>query len=133
MRIRMAGPLFALALAILASAATLEGQTAEAREGADFLGTWAMTLETPEGVFPLTLDLTEADGQVVGRVGTGDEGQPLESISRSGDRLVGRFDLDYQGMQLPVVITMARSGDALEAEWSFADGMFVTTVQATRR
>lgn len=130
----------ALALAVLALGAVAHGPvTAAAQSSVDaqwaqqFVGSWAATLQTPDGDVPVVLRVLDENGQVGVQLGNDQGGMDIEDVQRSGEALVARYAMDYQGMEIPAVIRMTRDGDALATSWSFADGMYDTSARATRQ
>lgn len=132
-------PLAPLALALAAILSAAVGLPAAAQsalpaaEAADFLGEWRSTLDTPEGPVPTTVRVADAEGRVALRVDFEGLGEvPVTDVARRGAGLLARFSVDYQGSQIPVELTLTPSGDAMRANWSFADGEYTLTTTATR-
>jgi uncharacterized protein len=126
-------------LALALAAGTVDVTAATAQEPVDaewaqqFIGTWNLSLETPDGDLPFAVRVAQEGGALQVELASGDEAQPIESIRRVGDNLVVSYDLEYQGMPLSAVVTIRRDGDALQTNWSFMDGLYVTDAQATRQ
>jgi hypothetical protein len=122
------------ALIASAGAADLTAQsTLDTSEAQGFLGAWAMTLESPDGDVPLVLDVTDANGKLALRVGDGQQGQDVTNVSKTGDELIARYDMDYQGMGIPVILRLKMDGENLQSNWDFAEGMYVTSAVGTKR
>jgi hypothetical protein len=126
-------------LLALALAAGLPG-TASAQSDLDasaaqaFLGTWSISLESPQGEFVMDLELTDASGKVAASIGSEMTGgmQDVTDVSLAGADLVLRYEFDAQGQVVPVAMTLAPNGEALDATMDFADGMFVMYGKATK-
>ena len=93
----------------------LRAQTAPlmTADAANFMGTWLLTLDSPQGPFALTMALTDADGKVVcerrqtgcrvrhhGRAVHDVRGRRQE-ISRSAGRRLRRFGAASDGLEIP--------------------------------
>jgi len=129
---RMILAAFALAAA-LPMAASAQSDL-DASQAQTFLGSWAVSFESPQGELVLDLDITDSSGKVAASIGSDMMGgmQNVTNISRSGDNLVLRYEIDAQGQIAPVALTLAPAGDALNASMDFADGMFVMEGRATK-
>ncbi len=100
-----------------------------ASEGREFFGEWALTLDTPDGKVSVAFNINEARGKVAVRfMGA----EPITNITRSDDKLIARYQMNYQGSPIPVVLTVSRLGEHLETTWDFADGAYMTSAIATR-
>jgi hypothetical protein len=118
-------------LTTLACVSPAEAQDIElaAGDGRDFFGDWALTLETPDGNVSVAFNIGEARGKVALRfMGA----EPITNITKSDEKLIARYQMNYQGTPIPVVITVARVGENLVTTWDFADGAYTTTGTATR-
>src|SRR5262245_25423264 len=122
----------ALRLALVASLAFV-ASTARAQEKikpADvekFMGTWALTLESPQGSFVLNFALSEKEGKVAGEL-TSDiaPAQPVEDISKSGEDLVLKYQGNFQGNAFDAKITMTPDGEkACKVLFDINSGQFM--------
>jgi hypothetical protein len=126
-------------LTALVVAAALPG-TASAQSSLDtsqaqaFLGSWSASFESPQGELVIDIVITDSSGKVAASVGAELLGgmQDVTDVSRSGDNLVLRYEIDAQGQIAPVALTLAPNGAALDCTMDFADGMFVMEGQATK-
>jgi hypothetical protein len=114
-----------------ASAPAASGPTLDAAEVSDLFGTWTLSLVTPDGTVPIAFNIGEQDGRAAVRFG-GADGQAITDIRKAEGGFVARSLVPYQGMSLPVQITVAKDGENLKTEWSFAEGAYVTSATATR-
>jgi hypothetical protein len=105
--------------------------TAEAQA---FLGDWSLNMDSPQGAFVMSLMITDSSGKVAASVGADELGgmQPVTNITRSGENLVLRYEINVQGQSAPVALTLMPDGAALNADMDFADGMFVMSGRATK-
>lgn len=131
---KQAVALFVLVVALAAGRADAHAQALDAAFAQSFVGAWELTLATPDGRVPLMLLIDEQDGVVSVRMGRDPEraGPPIPNVARTGDSLTLRFEMSYQGMDMPVQIDAQRDGEALQTEWTFAEGMYQTSARATR-
>jgi hypothetical protein len=114
-----------IVLAPLAAAAQSPLATADA---AAFLGTWSITVDSPQGAFEQTLSLKDEAGKVAGEISN--QMQPgataITDISRAGTDLVLRFQGDFQGQAFTAKITMTPDGsDKAAVSFDVMDGQFV--------
>lgn len=99
-----------------------------AADAGSFLGTWTLTLDSPQGAFEQTLVLKDVNGKVLGEMtspiqqGT----QTVDDISKSGNDLVLKFQGDFQGMAFEAAITMTADGpDKANVSFDVMNGQFV--------
>jgi hypothetical protein len=99
-----------------------------------FLGSWVIAMDTDFG--PMTLNMTIADqaGKVAASVGSPEMGGMVDvtDITREGDNLVLKYDIDAQGQFIDVLMSLAREGDNLNTSIEAAGGQFMATAVATR-
>lgn len=130
-----------MTLAVVAVAlGTIGATTAEAQAGVEaewaqqFMGSWNVQLDTPDGQMPVVVSVREAGGQVVVVMGNGQaESEPITNVSRSGETLVASYEMEYQGMPIDATIRLQREGEGLSTDWSFAGGAYQTQATGTRR
>jgi hypothetical protein len=99
-----------------------------AADAGSFLGTWTLTLESPQGAFEQTLVLKDVDGKVLGEMSSALQAgtQPVDDITKSGNDLVLKFQGDYQGMAFAAAITMTPDGaDKANVTFDVMNGQFV--------
>jgi hypothetical protein len=127
--------LTAVALVLsVAATGTASAQTLDSSQATDFLGSWAILLTSPDGEVPFVLSLVDKAGKVEATVGTSPtEGMVIQDISKTGDEIVAKYTMPYQGMQLPVVMSLKREGANLQTSWDFMEGAYTTTAVGTRQ
>src|SRR5690606_14497388 len=84
-----------------------------------FVGSWQMTMDTPNGPQPNTLTVAAAESGVTVNLAS-EGGMPapqFASATRKEDTLVALFNLDFDGMQFPLTVNMRRDGEDLVAQW----------------
>lgn len=125
--------LLALTLNIGSFVPSAAAQALDPEWAQQFVGTWDVTLQTPDGAVPIVLSVKEEAHKVTVQLGRGEQqGRPIADVRRSGDSLVARYDTEYQGMSLPTTLSLKRAGDELSTEWDFG-GMYATNHRATKR
>ena len=87
----------------------------------DLVGTWNVTLTSPQGSYPATIDIKEDGSKLVGAV-TGLPGTTPASVERteSGVKIV--FSVDYQGQPVEVAMSGKVTGTAVKGTVDYAGG-----------
>jgi len=117
----------ALVLAAALPMSTSAQSSLDVAQAQSFIGTWAISFESPQGEFVMDLALTDASGKVAATISNDMMGtQDVTDISLSGANLVLRYEIDAQGQIAPVALTLVpQQGGMVNATMDFADGMFV--------
>ncbi len=105
-------------------------------DAAPFLGTWALTLQTPHGNFEQTLTLKNTNGKILGEIANPMQpgAQPIDDISKSGNDLVMKFQGDFQGMAFAATLTMTPDGaDKANCTFDVMNGQFVMQGTAVKK
>lgn len=106
-----------VASALLSIPAAVLAQTTEK----DLVGTWNITLTSPQGTHPTTLDIKEDGGRLVGSV-TGLPGTSPASVERTESGVKIAFTVDYQGQPIDVVMSGKVTGAAVKGTVDYANG-----------
>jgi hypothetical protein len=108
----MARFLGTIALALALSTGLGAAQLAPADAGA-FMGSWTLTLDSPQGPFEQSMVLKDEGGKVVAELSNQmqPEVQKVTDVTRSGNDLVLKFAGNFQGNPFDAVITLAPEGD----------------------
>lgn len=126
--------LVALMLSPIAAAA--QGSALATSEAAGFIGTWAITVESPQGAMEQMLVLKDADGKVAAELSNqlAPGVLPITDIAKTGDDLVLKFTAEFSGMSFDAKITLVPDG-AGKAKVSFdvMDGQFVMDGTGVRK
>lgn len=126
--------LVALVLSPIAAAA--QGSALATSEAAGFIGTWAITVESPQGAMEQMLVLKDADGKVAAELSNqlAPGVLPITDIAKTGDDLVLKFTAEFSGMSFDAKITLVPDG-AGKAKVSFdvMDGQFVMDGTGVRK
>ena len=118
-----------VALCVLGGSA-LRAQTAPlmTADAGKFMGTWLLTLDSPQGPFILTMALTDADGKVACEL-TSDimPAQKVTDVSMAGNDLVLKYQGDFQGQAFAAKITLTPIEEKLAVNFDVMDGQFMMT------
>ena len=107
----MARLLGTIALAIALSVNLAAQQLTVADAGA-FMGSWTLTLDSPQGAFEQTMVLKDEAGKAVAELSSAmqPDVQKVTDISKKGDDLVLKFAGNFQGNPFDAAITLTPDG-----------------------
>jgi hypothetical protein len=108
-----------------AAPAAAPANAATAENAAAFLGDWTITAEGANGPATFALSVKAGEGKVTAEISS--EMQPLQTITdvtKNDTSLVLRYMFDYQGMAVPVVVTLKPADGKVGAQLDFADGAY---------
>lgn len=118
----MAFHTFAVRALVAASALVWVGVAhAQAPSNQDLVGTWNITLTSPQGTHPTTMTIREEGGQLAGAV-TGLPGTTPVVVKTSESGVTMTFSVDYQGQPIPVVMSGKVSGADIKGTVDYASG-----------
>lgn len=115
----------ALALALCSAVAT--AQVLTATDAGAFMGTWILTLDSPQGPFEQNVVLKDEDGKVVAELSSQlqPDVQKVTDISKAGADLVMKFAGNFQGNPFDAAITMTPDGtDKAKVTFDVNGGQF---------
>lgn len=115
---------FALALAL--STGLGAAQLAPADAGA-FMGSWTLTLDSPQGPFEQSMVLKDEAGKVVAELSNQmqPEVQKVTDVTKNGNDLVLKFAGNFQGNPFDAVITVTPDGaDKAKVTFDINGGQF---------
>ena len=124
---------FALVLLPLATAA--EAQITPADAGT-FMGSWALTLESPQGAFEQSMVLKDKAGKVVAELSNQmqPDVQEVTDVSKKGEELVLKFAGNFQGNPYDAVITLTPDGtDKCKVTFDINGGQFTMNGTGTKK
>jgi hypothetical protein len=116
----------ALMLVLLPFATVAEAQLAPADAG-NFMGTWSLTLESPQGAFEQNVVLKDEGGKVVAEITNQmqPEVQKVTDVTKNGNDLVLKFAGNFQGNPFDAVVTLVPDGaDKCKVTFDVNSGMF---------
>ncbi len=94
---------------------------AQAPSNQDLVGTWNMTLTSPQGTHPTTVVISDDGGQLKGSLsGLPTVGAVTVSSTDAGARLA--FAVDYQGQAIDVVMVGKIDGTSIKGTVDYASG-----------
>jgi hypothetical protein len=117
----------AIALVIAPSIVAAQSALASA-EATAFLGSWTLSLESPQGPFEQVLELKDVGGKVSGVLTSPIAPDPtaITNIAKDGEDLVLKFNGDFQGNAFTATITLTPQGaDKAKVSFNIMDGQFV--------
>ena len=109
----------ALAVSALLTCAVAAG--AQAPTAQDLVGTWRLTLTSPQGTHPATLAVREEAGGLAASI-SGEMGTTPVSVKSSDAGVHLSFTVDYQGQPLPIVLTGTVADGVLKGTVDYANG-----------
>ena len=123
-----------LALAMLPFAGPAQAQLATTDAG-DFVGTWTISLEGPQGAFEQSPALKDEGGKVVGEMTNQiqPDVQKITDVSKEAKNLVLKFAGNFQGHPFDAVITITPEGaDTATVAFDINGGQFSMSGTGTR-
>jgi hypothetical protein len=120
---------FAQAAAPAASPAAAQNPAAPVaatpENAAAFIGDWTLSAEGANGPATFALAVKNDGGKVAGEISSEMQAKtPITDVWKGANSLILKYNFDYQGMAVPVVITLTPSGDKVDAQFDFADGAY---------
>jgi hypothetical protein len=125
----------ALMLVLLPFASAAEAQLAPADAGA-FMGTWTLSLNSPQGAFEQTMVLKDEGGKVVAEMSSAmaPETQKVTDVSKKGNDLVLKFQGNFQGNPFDAMITLVPTGsDKCTVSFDINGGQFTMDGTGTKK
>jgi hypothetical protein len=125
----------AFALVLLPFATAAEAQIAPADAGS-FMGTWALTLDSPQGAFEQSMVLKDKAGKVVAELSNQmqPEVQEVTDVTKNGADLVLKFAGNFQGNPFDAVITLTPDGtDKCKVLFDVNGGQFSMNGTGTKK
>ena len=104
---------------------------AQAPSSQDLVGTWKVTMTSPQGSHPMTLIVTDTAGKLAGTV-SGEMGSLPASVETSEAGVKILFTVDYQGSPLPIVLTGKLASGALKGTSDYGNGMAAGEFEGTK-
>ncbi len=122
----MARLLGTIALAIALSVNLAAQQLTVADAGA-FMGSWTLTLDSPQGAFEQTMELKDEGGKAVAELSSAmqPDVQKVTDVSKKGSDLVLKFAGNFQGNPFDAEITLVPDGtDKAKVTFDINGGQF---------
>ena len=115
-----------VALALVLSPLVVSAQLASADAG-NFMGTWTLSLDSPQGPFEQSLVLKDEGGKAVAEISNQmqPEVQKVTDVTKDKESLVLKFAGNFQGNAFDAVITMEPDGtDQVKVLFDINAGQF---------
>jgi hypothetical protein len=125
-----------IALVIALSSAVAAAQVLTATDAGAFMGTWVLTLDSPQGPFEQNLVLKEDGGKVIAEITNQmqPDVQKVTDISKTGADLVMKFAGNFQGNPFDAAITMTPDGtDKAKVTFDVNGGQFTMSGTGTKK
>ena len=119
-----------IALAIALSSAVATAQALTVADAGAFMGTWTLTLDSPQGPFEQNVLFKDEGGKVVAELSSQiqPETQKVTDITKVKDDLVLKFAGNFQGNPFDAAITMTPDGtDKAKVSFDVNGGQFTMT------
>ena len=101
---------------------------------ATFMGDWTLSGNGANGPANFALTVKPDKGKVVAEIVMAQQGtQAVTDLSKVGASLVLRYSFDYQGMPIPVILSLTPNGDKVDMEMDFASGAYQVAGTATKK
>lgn len=115
-----------LALALVLSPLVVSAQLASADAG-NFMGSWTLTLDGPQGAFEQSMILKDEGGKAVAELSNEmqPEVQKVTDVTKAAEDLVLKFAGNFQGQPFDAVITLTPDGtDKVKVTFDINAGQF---------
>jgi hypothetical protein len=114
-------PLAVRALVVSSALVWAGAAHAQAPSNQDVVGTWNITMTSPQGSHPTTMSIREEAGQLVGTM-TGLPGPSPVAVKTSDAGVTMSFSVDYQGQAVPIVMAGKIAGAEIKGTVDYASG-----------
>jgi hypothetical protein len=121
--------------AVPASAAAQSAAAVTAADAAPFIGDWTLAMQGPNGPGAFDLAVKVEKEKVVAEIKSAELPlQPITDIAKVDKSLVLRYSFDYQGNQVPTVVSLTAADEGkTSAQIDFAGGAYVMSGTATKK
>jgi hypothetical protein len=114
-----------LAVVLALSFSSLSAQALTAADLGSFMGTWTLTLDTPQGAFDQELIFKEDGGKIVAEMNSQMGTQTITDVSKNGGDVVMKFAGDFQGNPFDATVTLTPDGtDKCKVTFDVNGGQF---------
>lgn len=133
-------PLVSLSLLVLGLISTAmtgfsqASAVATPENAAAFIGDWTLSAEGGQAPVQSELSIKVDSGKVVGSLTMAGQTSPsIKDISKDEKSLFLKYDMDYQGTAVPVVIILTPNGDKVALTMDFASGAYTMSGTAVKK
>jgi hypothetical protein len=122
-------------VAVLLAPAVSRAQALSPADAGDYMGTWTMSMESPQGPFEQELEIKDKEGKVVGELTNSMMPmQVITDITKSGSDLVMKYEGNYQGNPYSATLTLTPDGsNKAKVVFDVNSGMFTMSGSATKK
>jgi hypothetical protein len=116
-----------VALAIVLVTGVISAQSLSPADAGAFMGSWTLSLDSPQGPFEQSMVLKDEAGKVVAELSNQmqPEVQKVTDVSKKGEELVLKYAGNFQGNPFDAVITLTPDGtDKCKVSFDINSGMF---------
>jgi hypothetical protein len=101
---------------------------------AAFLGDWTLSTTGSNGTSAAALSIKVDAGKVTAEITSETQGRiAITDIKKAGPALILSYGFDYQGMAVPVVLTLAPAAEKMTATFDYANGAYEAVGTATKK
>jgi hypothetical protein len=109
-------------------------QSLTAADLGSFMGTWSLTLDSPQGPFDQELVFKEEAGKVVAEMNSQIGQQKVTDVSKDGANIVLKFAGDFQGNSFDAAVTLTPDGtDKCKVTFDINGGQFSMSGSGTKK
>jgi hypothetical protein len=104
-------------------------------DAAPFVGNWTLTLDGPNGPATFELSVKVEQDKVAGEIKSAElPAQAITDITKADKSLILRYSFDYQGNQVPTVVSLVPAEEGkTKAQIDFAGGAYVMSGTAAKK
>lgn len=125
-----------VALAVVLVSGVISAQALSPADAGAFMGSWTLSLDSPQGPFEQSMVIKDEGGKVVAEISNQmqPDVQKVTDVSKKGDDLVLKFAGNFQGNPFDAVITMTPDGtDKCKVSFDVNSGMFTMSGTGTKK
>ena len=116
-----------VALAVVLVTGVISAQALTPADAGAFMGSWTLSLDSPQGPFEQSMVLKDDGGKVVAEISNQmqPDVQKVTDVSKKGDDLILKFAGNFQGNPFDATITLTPDGtDKCKVSFDINSGMF---------
>ena len=123
-----------IAVVLALSSSVSYAQALTAADLGSFMGTWTLTLDSPQGPFEQELAFKEEGGKITAEMNSQIGQQKITDISKDGSNVVLKFAGDFQGQAFDAAVTLTPDGtDKCKVSFDVNGGQFSMSGSGTKK
>ena len=125
-----------VALAVVLVTGVISAQALTPADAGAFMGSWTLSLDSPQGPFEQSMVLKDDGGKVVAEISNQmqPDVQKVTDVSKKGDDLILKFAGNFQGNPFDATITLTPDGtDKCKVTFDVNSGMFTMNGVGTKK